>query len=72
MLNFETKEILHSENPFIQACSKFFGEKALSNHFNVQRNYIEPVEKVVGFDYESDKPDSVQYVPILSSLKTLL
>ena len=47
-------------------------EKALPNHFKVQRNYIEPVEKVVGFDHESDKPDSVQYVRILSFIKTLL
>ena len=29
MLNFETKEILHSESSFIQACSKFWREKAL-------------------------------------------
>ena len=72
MLNFETKEILHSESPFIQACSKFCREKALLNHFKLQRNYIEPVERVVGFDHESNKPDSVQYVPILSSIETLL
>ena len=72
MLNFETKEILNSESPFIQACLKFCGEKVLSNHFKLQKNYIEPVERVVGFDHESDKPDSVQYVLILSSIKTLL
>ena len=50
--------------------------KRLSNHFKLQKNYIDPVKTVVGFDHESDKPDSVQYVPILSpilsSIKTLL
>ena len=51
-LYFETKEILHSESPFYQACSKFCGEKALSNYFKPQKLYLEPAEKVVGFDHE--------------------
>ena len=44
----------------------------MSKHFKLQKNYIESVERVVGFDHERNKPDSVQYVPILSSIKTLL
>lgn len=51
---------------------KILAGKGFVNHFKLQRNYIEPVERVVGFDHENDKPDSVQYVPILSSIKTLL
>ena len=50
MLNFETKEVLQSKSPFIEACSKFLGEKALSDHFKLQKNYTESVEKVIGFD----------------------
>ena len=71
-LDFETKEILHSESPFYQACSKFCGEKALSNYFKPQKLYLEPVEKVVGFDHEKGKADSVKYIPILSTFKALL
>ena len=44
----------------------------LSNHVNSQKSFIEPVEKVFGFDHESCKPDSIQSVPILLCLKTLL
>ena len=51
---------------------KILAGKGFINHFKLQRNYIEPVERVVGFDHENDKPDSVQYVPVLSSIKTLL
>ena len=51
---------------------KILAGKGFVNHFKLQRNYIEPVERVVGFDHENDKPDSVQHVPILSSIKTLL
>ena len=71
-LDFETKEILHSESPFHQACSKFCGEKALSNYFKAQNLYLEPVEKVVGFDHEKGKAYSVQYISIPSTLKALL
>ena len=69
---FETNEILSSKSLFIQACKNFCGEKALSNYFKAQNFYLEPVEKVVGFDHEKGKPDSVQYVLILSTLKVLL
>ena len=71
-LDFETKEILHFESPFHQACSKFCGGKTLSNYFKAQNLYLEPVEKVVGFDHEKGKGDSVQYISILSTLKALL
>ena len=71
---FETNEILSSESLFIQVCNNFCGEKALSNYFKAeaQNFYLEPVEKVVGFDHEKGKPDSVQYVSVLSTLKVLL
>ena len=69
--SFETNEILSSESPFVQVCKKFCGEKALSNYFKAQNVYLEPVEKVVGFDHEKGKPDSVKHVPILSTLKVL-
>ena len=71
-LDFETKEILHSESPFHQACSKFCGEKALSIYFKAQNLYLEPLEKVVGFDHEKGKADSVQHIYILSTSKALL
>ena len=48
------------------------GKKALSNYFKAQDFYLEHVEKLVEFDHEKVKPDSVQYVPILSALKFLL
>ena len=63
MLNFvETKEILHSESPFIQHVQNFAGKRLCqTTSLKLQKNYIEPVERVIGFDHESDKPDSSMY-----------
>ena len=71
-ISFEINKILSSKSPFVQVCKKFCEEKALSNYFKGQNFYLEPVEKVVRFDHEKGKPDSLQYVPILSTLKVLL
>ena len=64
-LDFETKAILNSESPFFSACQKFCGDEALSKYFNQKDCYIEPEERVIDYDYESGKPDFVEYVPIL-------
>ena len=48
------------------------GKISLSNYFPAQNLYLEPVEKLVGFDREKGKADSLQYIPILSTLKVLL
>ena len=61
-----------SGSAFSQVYKKFCWEKTLSNYFKSQNFYLEPVEKVVGFDHEKSKADSVKYVPILSTLKVLL
>ena len=44
----------------------------MSNYFKAQNLYLELVEKVVGFEQEKRKTDSVQYIPILFTLKALL
>ena len=72
VLDFENKEIWHSESPFHQILSKFYGEKALSNYFKVKNLYLESAENVIGFDHGKGKADSTQYIPIFSTLKTLL
>ena len=51
-ISFQSNKILRSESPFVQVCKKFCGEKALSNCFKAQNFYLEPVDKVIGFDHE--------------------
>lgn len=71
-ISFQSNKILRSESPFVQVCKKVCGEKALSNCFEAQNFYLEPVDKVVAFDHDKGKPDSTQYVPILFTLKVIL
>lgn len=54
--------ILNSDSPFVLACRKPICSSL----------YVKPVEKIVGYDYEFGKPDCVQYITILSTLKVLL
>ena len=72
-LDYEPKAILFSESPFPLACKKFSSEKeALSQFIKQKENFVEAVEIVLGVDPENNKQDTIQYVPILSTLNILL
>ena len=57
---FVTDTILNWESPFVLACKKICREKALSSYFKTKNCHIESVEKIVGYDYKTDKPDCLQ------------
>ena len=56
-IDFITDTILNSERPFFLACKKNCREKAFFSYFKTRNCYIEPVEKIVGCNYEIGKPD---------------
>ena len=68
-LSHEADMILDSENPFVRACSKFKGKKALSEYISKKSNYTEPLEIKINND---DSGKTYQYVPILQTLKMYL
>ena len=63
-IDFVIDTILNWESPFVLACKKNRREKALSvwlsSYFKTKDCYIEPVEKIVGYDYKTGKPDCLQ------------
>ena len=59
-------------SPFVKACQKFTGQKSLSTYIKAKKCFVEPKELQVGFDPETGKADSVQYIPIFETLKILL
>ena len=61
-IDLATNTILNSDSPFVLACRKPICSSL----------YVKPVEKIVGYDYELGKPNCVQYITILSTLKVLL
>ena len=72
-IDFVTHTILNSENPFVLGCKKICRNKALSSCFKTKDWNIEPLEKIVGYDYKTGKPECLKiYIPILSTIKVLL
>ena len=68
-LSHEADMTLDSESPFVRACSKFKGKKALSEYISKKSNYTEPLEIKINND---DSGKTYQYVPILQTLKMYL
>ena len=68
----ETLMILNSKSPFSQSCLRFCGEKALSNFIKTKSGFVEPEERVIGYNHEAKKVESIQYVTILSPFRCLL
>ena len=54
---FLTETILNSKSPFFLGCKKHCREKAFIRYFKTRDCYIEPVEKIVGCNYKTGKPD---------------
>ena len=72
-LNYEAKAVLHVHNPFQRVCERFRGEDPLSEFIKFKEEFKEePVEINLGWDNVTQKFDSIQYVPIISTLKVLL
>ena len=74
-IDFVTDTILNWESPFVLACKKNRREKTLSvwlsSYFKTKDCYIEPVEKIVGYDYKTGKPDCLQIYSNTFNIKQL-
>ena len=71
-IDAETLMILNSKSPFFQCCLRFCDEKTLSNFIKTKSGFIEPEERLIGYDHETRKVDIIQFVLNLSSLRCFL
>ena len=71
-IDAETLMILNSKSPFFQCCLRSCDEKTLSNFIETKSGFVEPEERLIGYDHETRKVDIIQFVPILSSLRCFL
>ena len=69
--NYKAKAVLHVNSPIQRVCERFREEKSLSE-FTKSKEFVEPVEINLGWDNVTQKFDSIQCVPIISTLKVLL
>ena len=57
---------------FVKAFKKFSGKKNLNEFVKNQEYFIEPKQISLGFDPTTQKEDTIQYVPIYSTLNAVL
>ena len=72
VFSYETNAIISSQSPFSKACSKFTGEKSLSEYVKRCDNFVEPLELRLAFNAEMQKADNIQYIPLYKTLNVLL
>ena len=72
VFSYETDAIISSQSPFSEACSKFSGEKSLSEYVKRCDSFVEPLELRLGFNAEMQKADTIQYIPLSKTLNILL
>ena len=68
VFSYETNAIISSQSLFSKACSKFSGEKSLSEYIKRCDSFVEPQELSPGFNVEIQKS---RYYPIHSSVKNI-
>ena len=59
------------KSPFGIAFKTFAGKKALNEYVKIQKEFIEPKKVSLGFDPMTQKQNTIQSVPILSTLKAI-
>ena len=64
VFSYETNAIISSQSPFSKACSKFSGEKSLSEYIKRCDSFVEPQELSAGFTGEIQEADTIQYIPL--------
>ena len=72
LLDYETSLITDCVSPFAYAFDKFKGQKSLDEFVQKQKFYVAPKQINIRFDEVSQKEDSIQYVPLLSTLDVIL
>ena len=71
-IGHQVNSLLKSVSQYSTACKHFTGEKSLSNFVQNKKEFIKPQELIIGFDPDTEKNDTIQYVPILRTLRLLL
>ena len=64
-------QIFHSQSSAANACEMFAQSKKIDRYVRQSPDFISPVEYVLGVG-SSGKPETVQYIPILDTLKCVL
>ena len=72
LLDYETSLIIDCVSPFAYAFDKFKGQKSLDEFVQKQKFYVAPKQINIGSDEACQKEDSIQYVPLLSTLDVIL
>ena len=72
ILDHESELILTCETAFAKAFKKFSRKKNLNEFVKNQEYFIEPKQISLGFDPTSQREDTIQYVPIYSTLNAVL
>ena len=71
-IGHQVNSLLKSGSRYSTACKHFTGEKSLSHFVQNKNKFIEPQEFIVGFDPDTEKSDTIQYVSTFRILKLLL
>ena len=72
VIDHETETLLTCESPSSIAFKKFSGKKTLNEFIKKQTHFVAPKQINMGFDPVSQKADSIQHVPIESTLRAIL
>ena len=71
-IDLETEALMSCESPFALSFGKFTGQKSLNNHVCSRESYIASKQISLGYDSVLNKDETMQYVPILDSLRGIL
>ena len=72
ILDHESELILTCESAFAKAFKKFSGKKNWNEFVKNQEYFIEPKQISLVFDPTTQREDTIQYVPIYSTLNAVL
>ena len=64
-LNYEAKVVVHVNSPFQSVCVRFRREKSFSEFIKSKEIFVEPIEIRLGWDNDTQKFDSILFVPII-------
>ena len=72
VIDHETETLLTYESSFSIAFKKFSGKKTVNDFIKKKTHFVAPKQTNMGFDPVSQKEDSIQYVPLESTLRAIL
>ena len=70
--SYEANAIISSQSAFSKACSKFSGEKSLSEYIKRCDSFVGPLKLSLGFNAKMQKAYTIQYIPLYKTMNVLL